>query len=50
MCVMCGFIYDEEIGDIESGIIPGTKWANIPDSWACPDCGMRKNDFEMVEL
>ena len=29
---------------------PGTRWADIPDSWNCPDCGMSKSQFEMVEL
>ena len=28
----------------------GTAWAEVPDDWACPDCGVRdKVDFEPVE-
>ena len=50
MCVMCGFTYDERKGDIESGIAPGTRWIDIPATWVCPDCGMKKTDFNMVEL
>ncbi|MFT5131924.1 MAG: rubredoxin [Gammaproteobacteria bacterium] len=49
-CIMCGFIYDEAKGIPEEGIEPGTSWDNIPDSWLCPDCGVGKADFIMVEI
>ena len=46
-CEVCGFEYDEELGWPEDGIEPGTRWADIPDDWCCPDCGVReKIDFE----
>lgn len=50
MCLICGYVYDEEEGDFESGIPPGTRWDDIPLSWRCPDCGAGKEDFEMVEI
>ena len=50
MCVVCGFIYHEADGLPEEGIAPGTRWEDIPDTWTCPDCGVTKDDFEMVEL
>ncbi len=50
MCVVCGFIYDEAAGLPEEGIAPGTRWDDIPDTWTCPDCGVTKDDFEMVEV
>ena len=50
MCVVCGFIYDEEVGLPDEGIEPGTRWEDIPDTWTCPDCGVTKDDFEMVEV
>ena len=50
MCLICGFIYDEAEGRPDEGIPPGTKWADIPLSWRCPDCGSGKEDFEMVEV
>ena len=50
MCVVCGFIYDEEAGLPEEGIEPGTRWEDIPDTWTCPDCGVTKDDFEMIEV
>ena len=50
MCVVCGWIYDEEMGDPNSGLAPGTRWDEVPESWVCPDCGAGKEDFEMVEF
>ena len=50
MCVICGFVYEEEKGDPVSGIAPGTRWEDVPLSWRCPDCGAGKEDFEMVEV
>ena len=48
-CVICGFIYDEEKGLPEEGIAPGTKWEDVPEDWECPECGVSKYDFEMVQ-
>jgi len=50
VCVVCGWVYDEAKGSPEEGIAPGTKWADIPDDWECHECGVGKEDFEMVEL
>jgi len=50
MCVVCGFIYDEAAGLPEEGIAPGTRWEDVPDTWTCPDCGVTKDDFEMMAL
>jgi len=50
MCVICGWVYDEEKGAPEDGIEPGTKWVDIPMNWQCPECGAIKDDFEMVEV
>jgi rubredoxin len=50
MCLVCGLIYDEAIGWPEDGIAPGTRWADVPISRCCPECGARKDDFEMVEI
>ena len=49
-CMVCGFIYDEAQGLPEDGIAPGTPWHEIPDDWMCPDCGVGKEDFEMIEI
>jgi rubredoxin len=50
MCLICGFVYDEEKGLPEEGIAPGTRWEDVPMNWTCPECGARKEDFEMVEI
>lgn len=49
-CIVCGFIYDEAAGIPEDGIKPGTPLADIPNDWACPDCGVSKAEFEMIEI
>ena len=48
-CVVCGFVYDEAKGLPEDGIPAGTRLEGIPADWSCPDCGVAKADFEMVE-
>jgi len=48
-CIMCGFIYDEAKGLPAEGIAPGTRWDDIPDDWLCPDCGLSKAEFVMLE-
>ena len=50
MCLICGWIYDETAGDPEHGIAPGTAWDAVPMNWTCPECGARKEDFEMVQI
>jgi rubredoxin len=50
MCLICGFIYEEEFGLPDEGIPPGTTWDKVPPNWTCPECGARKDDFEMVEF
>lgn len=46
ICRACGLIYDEELGDPDSGLAPGTRFEDIPDDWECPLCGVTKIDFE----
>jgi rubredoxin len=50
MCLICGWIYDEAIGAPDHGIAAGIAWAQVPMNWTCPECGARKEDFEMVEI
>lgn len=49
VCTVCGYIYDPEQGDPDSGIAPGTSFADIPEDWVCPVCGSGKEDFEPLE-
>ena len=46
VCTVCGYVYDPEIGDPDSGIAAGTAFEDIPDGWVCPVCGVGKEMFE----
>ena len=46
VCSVCGYVYDEAAGIPEDGIAPGTKWADLPETWVCPVCGAEKSEFE----
>ena len=46
VCTVCGYEYDEAVGDPDNGIAPGTKWEDIPDDFTCQLCGVGKEDFE----
>ncbi len=48
-CTVCGFIYDESVGLPEQGIAPGTAWADVPEDFECPDCGIGKDYFQAFE-
>jgi len=50
MCIICGWIYQEEKGAPAEGLAPGTRWKDVPESWVCPECGAGKEDFDLVEL
>jgi len=50
LCIICGFIYDEELGWPHDGIEAGTRWEDVPSDWLCPDCLVGKEDFEMIEM
>ncbi len=47
VCAICGYEYDEALGDPDHGIAAGTAWEDVPDDWECPDCGAAKADFDM---
>jgi rubredoxin len=49
VCTVCGWIYDPEVGDPDGGIEPGTAFADIPEDWVCPECGVSKDSFEAYE-
>lgn len=49
ICEVCDYVYDPEQGDPDQGIEPGTPFADLPEDWRCPDCGVGKEDFRRVE-
>src|ERR1700754_1018356 len=50
VCLICGWIYNEEDGLPEDGIAAGTRFAEIPDDWRCPLCDVSKSEFAVVEF
>lgn len=48
-CSVCGYVYDPEAGDPDSGIAPGTAFADIPEDWTCPVCGASKDMFTPLD-
>jgi rubredoxin len=48
-CVICGYIYDPELGDPISGIKEGVDFIELPSVWPCPVCGAFKDEFELVD-
>lgn len=49
VCEPCGYVYDPEVGDPDSGIEPGTAFEDLPEDWVCPICGVGKEDFAEEE-
>ena len=45
VCDACGWVYDEEKGDADLGIQPGTKFEDLPEDFQCPLCGVGKDMF-----
>ena len=45
ICDVCGWEYDESVGDEELGIAPGTKFSELPEDFECPVCGVGKDQF-----
>ncbi len=48
-CKVCGYIYNEEIGDPNNSIPPGTQFDDLPDTWLCPVCNVSKEYFVELE-
>ncbi len=49
ICSACGWVYDEEWGDPDCGLAPGTRYEDIPDDWVCPECGVDKSYFDLLD-
>lgn len=45
---ICGYVYDETAGDPDNGVAPGTIWADVPDDYTCPTCGLGKDNFSQA--
>ncbi len=48
-CRFCSHVYDEAMGDAETGVAAGTRFEDIPEDWCCPECGATKADYELID-
>lgn len=46
VCTVCGYVYDPAKGEPDSGVAPGTEWADVPEDFVCPSCGVGKDMFD----
>ncbi len=49
VCTVCNYVCEPEVGDPTSDIPPSTAFADLPDDWLCPECGVGKGYFEPLE-
>jgi rubredoxin-NAD+ reductase len=49
VCDVCGWEYDEKLGDPDNDIEPGTKFEDLPENFECPLCGVGKDNFSEAE-
>ena len=47
-CKICWYVYDPELGDPVWQIPPGTAFADLPESWSCPECDSDKDGFLVI--
>jgi rubredoxin len=45
VCNVCGYTYNPADGDPNADIPPGTEFADLPEDWVCPVCGVDKSNF-----
>lgn len=47
-CSVCGYIYDEAVGDEKNGVPAGTPFEQVPGDWTCPVCGAGRDAFSRI--
>lgn len=40
ICIVCGHEHNEELEG---------RWEDLDDSFSCPECGVGKEDYEIIE-
>ncbi|MBV6645272.1 MAG: rubredoxin [Cyclobacteriaceae bacterium] len=48
-CQSCLTVYDETLGDEQSGVSLETPFANLPESYSCPLCGGPKDQYFLIQ-
>ncbi|WP_368928770.1 rubredoxin, partial [Mixta calida] len=49
ICSVCLWVYDPATGEDSQDVAPGTAWADVPEDFLCPECGMGKDVFDPYE-
>lgn len=47
-CIACGYIYEPSQGDSRRQIPGDTSFAELPEAWACPVCGVSTAQFKNI--
>ncbi len=47
VCDLCGYVYDEDEGEIDKGIEPGTAWDDLPEDYEGPICVAGKEQLSV---
>ncbi|WP_207264887.1 rubredoxin [Desulfovibrio sp. Huiquan2017] len=50
VCLICGYVYDQKVGDPYSDTPPGTDFNALPEDWRCPECGADRIEFEQEDV
>jgi rubredoxin len=48
-CTLCEYVFDPSEGDPVNGIPPHTSFADLLDTWICPNCFAGKSQFKRWE-
>jgi pyruvate oxidase len=48
-CQVCGYIYDEALGEKATRTPEGTRFGDLPADWLCPVCQAGKDSFVLME-
>ena len=48
VCTICGYVYEQEQGDPDNNVPPGTPFEDLPDDYECPLCRALKDYFTAV--
>jgi rubredoxin len=49
-CKHCYTVYDEKYGEPENGIVVGTSFEQLPESYTCPLCENSKSNFNKKDV
>ena len=49
VCRCCGFVYDEDKGELACDIDPNTSFEDLPEGFECPECYADKTRFQPIE-